>query len=912
MPALTNGSLPAPASAAVLDGLVRLGFEQNAVLKDYVFSIGEGHTAQADLLAFADATRRTPADYAAISARHRPDAQDPRETVETLAQSGALFHLLHHADAFQLWTSEFDPQRQKPTARPLLDSIAYERLPEALEGFGADLSPERIVGVKQGREWFAHESLRSLAGQQMTLWVMDVNRPLLRDHFEAAVRTLRAAQDRTRAWSDDETTRMAVQLLGAVVLADTGALQDFVRINRNLSLERLWAEGQRWFRPYFHPILPAAREAAESALSILRGISYAGFQPEMLVELYTAAYRDEQRKELGRYDTPMHLTRAIWDHVPIELLPPEDRLVCDLSSGWGSFLIAGYERLTRLGDMRGRAMNRHLVGNDMDASTALLARFGLLISTGHDSWRVDAEDALRWRWLDEARPNVIVGNPAFGENRKKGRPTSSDGLVAERTQRAATFLERAVETVAPDGFVAMVLPLSLMTAQAGSRVRERIYQDCDLLDLWEVANGMFAEADVATSVAFLRKRPVSARSTTAVSIRTIQTAHLPAFREDGTFTATQVVPAGDLWTDIPGPRTTRKMRYRLSYSLILPPNEWRALRARCVRLDERAEIFGGCIPGVYEETSSGKDVTPVQVPYLPNFRSAVTVPFQISYAAAETRVYPTDFIRPRLASRELLSQPKVVINSISKPIWGRRIKAAVDHRGYYISDHFWGLIPSHDGRLAGITLEALAAVTSWYVANGWIVGALRVPKIPKQAIDSIPFPAELTATAIRDLTEAVGTLEKAPPGSALAEAAQALIDERLQEAYGIDDETLNRLRYVTRFSGQHGPPAPRPVTLNSPWLLDGVVERVSSEDGILTLWLNGFDTLQTVAFQPDMPAWLLREGVPFRTSVSQSAWDERQLGADPRFGPFSVAPYAYLDEEAALARLGVLAEEIPE
>ncbi len=147
MPGLTNGSLPKPASDAVLNGVLRLGYHRSAVLQDYTFSVGEGRVAKADVLAFADPKHRTPADYAAISALHNPEPQDPGSSVETLARSGALFHILHQSGAFQFWISEFDAQRKKPLPRRILDGVAYERLPEALENFGADLSPQRIIGV---------------------------------------------------------------------------------------------------------------------------------------------------------------------------------------------------------------------------------------------------------------------------------------------------------------------------------------------------------------------------------------------------------------------------------------------------------------------------------------------------------------------------------------------------------------------------------------------------------------------------------------------------------------------------------------------------------------------------------------------------------------------------------------------
>lgn len=904
-----NGMLPQAAREVVLSALVGIGFDARAVLPDYAFSIGEGRTAKADLLAFADPMHRTPADYAAISAAHRIAGQEPWEQVDTLSKSGALFHLLHEAGAFQLWVSDYDASRKQPLARPLGGTIAPDRLAQALGDYGADLTPERIVGVKQGREWFAHESLRGVAAQQMTLWVMDVNRPLLLSHFEAAVKRLQKAQDESGAWDDNDTTRMSVQLLGAVVLADTDVLGTAVRLNRGISLERLWAEGHRWFPDYFQPIVPAARHAAEAALEILRAISYSGFQPEMLVDLYKEAYRKEQRRRLGRFDTPMYLTRAIWEHIPVETLPPDQRLVCDMTSGWGSFLVAGYERLARLGDMRAGSLSQHLIGNDLDLSAALLARFGLLISTGHDSWKVHGEDALRWRWLNENRPTIIVGNPPFSGSRKEvkeedGTGRRPDGQRA-RQEKAVAFFERAIDRLAPDGYLAMVMPLSFVASESGTSAREHLYRECDLLDIWEVPNATFPDANVAPAVIFARKRVVPDYRKTLVSLRTVQAAHLDRFRETGAFTAVSALPAAELW-EIPATRK-RKVTHQMYYNLVLTPEEWEKVRNVCVNLGDRAVIFPGCTkakhPGRVQET----DVAPYEVNYLHHFKKTVTAPLRISYNEAVRKRYPTEFERPRLQFRSLLSGPKVVINSTTNHSWGKRLTAAVERKGDYISDKFWGLVPSEAGISDGLTLEAIAAVLSWPVANGWIVGSLRHGKLPKRAIEQIPFPAALTSEAISELTAAVRTIEGLQAKSAASTAAWKGIDRVLQNAYGITDTVLSRLRYVAAFSGKSGPAVEVPANRESQWLTEGVVEAVSAADRSLTLWLNGFDELQTVPIQPHMPAWLLREGATFRTSVSDLAWQAGDLAGDPWLGRFDVGAYPYLDDDEVLDRLAGVA-----
>jgi hypothetical protein len=606
----------------------------------------------------------------------------------------------------------------------------------------------------------------------------------------------------------------------------------------------------------------------------------------------------------------MYLTRAVWEHIPVEMLPPEKRLVCDMTSGWGSFLIAGYERLARLGDMRASTLSKHLVGNDLDTSAALLARFGLLISTSHDSWRVDREDALSWRWLDQNRPSIIVGNPPFSGSRKAGNGEGGGVQEGEkrRMEKAAAFFARAIDRLAPDGYLAMVMPLSFIAAEAGVAVRERLYRECDLMDIWEVPNAVFPDAAVAPAVVFARKRAVRDRHRTLVSVRTVQTAHLPEFRQTGSFTTVAALPADELWRDIPeGGSAGKKVTHRMYYNLVLSPAEWAQLRSRCVDLAEQALIFPGCIQAKHPGRVRPSDVEPYEVNYLHRFPRTVTAPLRISYEEAERKQYPTEFEEPRLQFRTQLGEPKVIINSTTNPSWGRRLHAAVERRGYYISDKFWGVIPSQGSREAELTLEALAAVLSWPVANGWVVGSLRHGKIPKSAIDRIPVPAALSSAAVARLTEAVRIIEREPVENSAAAEAWGNIDDVLQEAYGISDAVLDRLWYVGAFSGKEGPSVETPRKPESEWLIEGMVEAVLPEERAVVLWLNGFDELQRVPIQPHMPAWLLREGTPFRTSVSEAAWQARDLAVDPRLGRFTVGPFSYLEDDEVLDRLAAAA-----
>jgi type I restriction-modification system DNA methylase subunit len=109
----------------------------------------------------------------------------------------------------------------------------------------------------------------------------------------------------------------------------------------------------------------------------------------MLGELYAASYPRKDRKKLGNYDTPLYIARRILDNIPLEYLRPEERVVADFTCGWGSFLIASQERLSKLSDSDEVPLQRCIYGNDHDKFFTQLARLGLMYTTTKDDWHVD-------------------------------------------------------------------------------------------------------------------------------------------------------------------------------------------------------------------------------------------------------------------------------------------------------------------------------------------------------------------------------------------------------------------------------------------------------------------------------------------------------------------------------------------
>ena len=226
--------LPDNARQAVYDSLTACGFAREAILELYNFTGRDGDFTL-NMLAFADRVRRNPAEYAGCTVYNATNGLPDREIVSVLAQTAAPFHIIHREDRFSFWATTLEQNKINPI--DLGTKISYAQLSQVLQEYKVDLAPDQLVSVKQGRSQFAHPHLRPLEPLQLALWAIDVTRDTLVDTFGRAVTQLRAdMNDRP----DPEITGLAIRMLGAMILADTGTLDASMRQRRsNLSFDQL-------------------------------------------------------------------------------------------------------------------------------------------------------------------------------------------------------------------------------------------------------------------------------------------------------------------------------------------------------------------------------------------------------------------------------------------------------------------------------------------------------------------------------------------------------------------------------------------------------------------------------------------------------------------------------------------------
>lgn len=899
-----SNPLPDNALSAVYDGLLSRGFTESSIKRDYSFSLRDGRHITPNLLAFAHETRRRP-DYTSLTVFNPVNGAHDQALVQGLAQCAAPFHLIHRSETnrFSFWFSNVR-ERTSPQVevQPIAQNIHYSELSRVFDDYGADFNPRRIVDVKQGRDVFRH--FAHTGPFQLTLWAIEATGDLLVTHFGRAVESLRRDNIPSQ-----EITDLAVQLLGATILAHTGNLGETLR-QRDLSVNSLINIAHEAYPNYFTPqLFTRWPDAAAASYEILTQLRYSNFAPELLTQLYRAAYPDKtQRRSLGRYDTPLYLTRRILETIPVEYLPPDKRVLADMTCGWGSFLIEGHERLSRLIDMRDVPLRDYIFGNDIDRFTARLAGLGLLISTLQDRWHIDFEDALTWPGPAQ-RPNIIVGNPPFGGSRKTQR--SDQNKKASRIEEANQYLDRAIDLLEEGGYLAMLMPQSFVAAEASPQLRKKLLETCDVLELWELPIGVFPDAQANSVVVFAQKKPSAEQGTSTnypTRIRNLQKKHLQQFEDGGPFTISNMVKDQSRWNEQSRRSPYSKNTHIMDYQLILPENVWQKLHSVSVPLNDVASIIPGTIRGsVYRQHHVG-DKDNRLVNWLTQVRNVIHDSLQITYHNPQLLTYPNDFERPRLESISFLDGPKVLFNAIANPSWGKRVKTVIERRGYHVSHNFIIAVPKENEGGQNITLEVVAAVIDWKVSNAWLLEFLKQTQFPMRAIRSIPFPTKLSESK-KDcnlITQAVLEIEKAwVNGQAPPQESWHTIDTILRAAYDLDDETYNRLATIGAWDVDSPLTLDQQFDANARWHISGVVDSLDVENGTITLWMDGFDDLQTVPIVPVMPGWLLRPETNFRTSIPRACVRRRTLNNNTSWGFFYPQDYTYLNEEELFDQLRV-------
>jgi N-6 DNA Methylase len=475
--------------------------------------------------------------------------------------------------------------------------------------------------------------------------------------------------------------------------------------------------------------------------------------------------------------------------LPIEALRQEDRYLLDPCCGSGSFLLAGFDRLTGALDAQWSSAQRHqylrtrISGSDQDPFAVELAALSLIINDAdnRNGWKLRKRDVLELTVNDlDRRPTIVVTNPPFKEIKHAGT----------RRELAAEILMKLIELTASNGFLGVVLPQSFLDSRAAAEARRAVLSMCQLLEIATLPGGIFY-SDAETALLVLQKRGRSSVLVTSsvATVRELRSRDLPEFSLLSRFSTTYAADP-ELW----------KIDPDATFVLSPVPEVWARLEQSLPALVTVATVNTGIRLKQSDTSSVSAKKRPGDVLFVDRLQEVLR-PFVLLTTA---QLRPYKWLRygdqlDRKRDPEIFRLPKVLINSNRNPGTSWRLVAAMAPADVYFSHNFHGVVPTD----RSISLEQITAVLNSPVANAWFDCHCRKRWVVVSILERLPFPRfdSVSARKVDDLVrrierDLVLKLRRKEEGLFFdglfedADASQLLLelDELVYDGYGLSSE----------------------------------------------------------------------------------------------------------------------------
>jgi len=453
--------------------------------------------------------------------------------------------------------------------------------------------------------------------------------------------------------------------------------------------------------------------------------AFSSLTSEMLGTAYeNSLVTAKLRRERGIYYTPRSITSYILSQLPIESIDEEDRYLCDPCCGSGSFMLAGFDRLSALLPSEWTPSRRHqylrarLIGFDIDDFATEIATLSLVLADVYNKngWKIRIADATKLGTSDtRKKPSIIVTNPPFRHTKQSGH----------RREIAADILINMIDLLAENGLMGVVLPQSLLDSGAGERARSIMLEKCDILEIDLLASGLFFSA-AEVAVVLLRKRRTGELKLAGVTtVREVRASEIHAFKNNRTFTRTYSADS-------------QKWKINEGQTFIASPllELWDRLKTTCSPLRRSAKLMAGLQLNESDTSSVHFQQRNGDKRYVD--RLEVLRPFAL-LPDDDGNKYKWLAYGPHLrrsADPAVFEAEKVLFNSNRNPgsIW--RIVAAIAPKELYFSDNFHAAVPIHPK----VTVDEIAAVLNSPIANAWFDAHCRKRKVVLRTLGDLPFP----------------------------------------------------------------------------------------------------------------------------------------------------------------------------
>lgn len=388
--------------------------------------------------------------------------------------------------------------------------------------------------VRDWQQFFTprHLEKAKLAPEQLTLF--DVAPNLIEQAIQIANNEL-VSRFEKGIWEVLKTTNekykrsvinAAIAILGARILRD----RDGSNLKKDWPLDSGAVEflaAANKFLPEYFKVPKGIAERLDPLLGRLHSaFDFSQVSLDMVGKFYASAFvTNKLRDQWGIHYTKSLLAKTLLRRMPIEELPPDNRILADPTCGSGSLLVAGYERLANATylsiprDERHQRLVSTIFGNDRDPFAAEITRMTLMLfhPPHKNNWKVTHLDAeseqfdKKWVQQIKVRPTIIVANPPFGG---KGGSKSHPNVRRARNQldRSALILKHCLDILPEGGLIGIILTETVLDQQLVKSTRHRILNECQILEQWDIPVGWFDNVNRPAMAWVLRKTAPSSKT----------------------------------------------------------------------------------------------------------------------------------------------------------------------------------------------------------------------------------------------------------------------------------------------------------------------------------------------------------------------------------------------------------------
>jgi hypothetical protein len=703
---------------AVLRGLGRLGYRDELLHRNYSFTDWFASEPEAPTVPAA-AFGRSPEDYdsACIAVLFNGRTQE----VSRCRALGAPFAIVVQDDGIVPWRIGRDDRTTQPTSGRIA-SAAMERFFRTIE---TKWSPGAVLRAKNigkpvgpaGLDWVDTGLIPALEAEVST----KLDRMLRR-----ALQDGRSSHRRSAGHQPDDESlfRLVFRLLAAKVFKDRRVL-GFLQLDAlSDPREALRKVCDYYKEPQNHTADLDTQHAVAAAL--WTGFGFQNLSVDVLALIAENTLVDEDLRRLyGIHSTPRSIARYMVEHLPVEQLAEDERVVVEPCAGHAVFLVAALKRLRDLlgpdwsGQERHRYFVKRLFGFEQDAFAREVSKLCLTLADfpNPNGWNLEKSDVFTSRKLGESLGDarIVLCNPPFEEFKRPERAHYGSTVGASKPLEV---LRRVLQHTHRTAMIGFVLPRPFLDGQSYRAIRRQIAERFAAVDLVALPDKVFRHAEVET-VLLMAHSPAE-HERTRVHFAEVLKPQLAGFLTDGTVTR------ADDATFTPADAESR------GFHVPVLQEVWDHL-AHLPKLGSVAEIHRGVEwQAPFNEVKYvSKNERPGWLRGLRNVQEG----FQAFSLPKPSWLNPDPRFRRGNAWDLPWERPKVVANAVTKARGAWRLAAAPDESGLVCTQSYSCLWPTKQWSIKG-----LAAVMNSPVFSAFAASREGKRHVRKVTLKSCPLP----------------------------------------------------------------------------------------------------------------------------------------------------------------------------